>query len=66
MHTAVPRLYTEMVAEDRRLRLAGYEIYRFGGWEHQRAPEMALGRSMATAPKHEDHWEQPLAGGASH
>ncbi|MGW6898852.1 hypothetical protein ACWGF2_19930 [Streptomyces sp. NPDC054919] len=22
-----------MVAEDRRLRLAGYEIYRFGGWE---------------------------------
>ncbi|MEU6603322.1 hypothetical protein [Streptomyces flaveolus] len=32
-HTAVPRLYAEMVAEDRRLRLAGYEIYRFGGWE---------------------------------
>ncbi|MFH8485318.1 hypothetical protein [Streptomyces longisporoflavus] len=32
-HTAVPRLYSEMVAEDRRLRLAGYEIYRFGGWE---------------------------------
>ncbi|MGW5906624.1 hypothetical protein ACWFQ6_33320 [Streptomyces althioticus] len=31
--TAVPRLYAEMVAEDRRLRLAGYEIYRFGGWE---------------------------------
>ncbi|MFF1932012.1 hypothetical protein [Streptomyces sp. NPDC058228] len=31
--TAVPRLYSEMVAEDRRLRLAGYEIYRFGGWE---------------------------------
>jgi hypothetical protein len=22
-----------MVAEDRRLRLAEYEIYRFGGWE---------------------------------
>ncbi|CAL9327796.1 hypothetical protein SUDANB106_00009 [Streptomyces sp. enrichment culture] len=30
---AVPRLYAEMVAEDRRLRLAGYEIYRFGGYE---------------------------------
>lgn len=29
----MPRLYAEMVAEDRRLRLAGYEIYRFGGWE---------------------------------
>ncbi|MFE1840693.1 PDDEXK family nuclease [Streptomyces sviceus] len=32
-YTAVPRLYSEMVAEDRRLRLAGYEVYRFGGWE---------------------------------
>ncbi|WP_413755112.1 hypothetical protein [Streptomyces sp. MMBL 11-3] len=32
-HTAVPRLYAQMVSEDRRLRLAGYEIYRFGGWE---------------------------------
>ncbi|MFB7998787.1 hypothetical protein ACFC4G_38910 [Streptomyces sp. NPDC056002] len=32
-HTAVPRLYAEMVAEDRRLRLAGYEIYRFSDWE---------------------------------
>ncbi|MGV9248900.1 hypothetical protein [Streptomyces sp. NPDC003710] len=32
-HTAVPQLYAEMVAEDRRPRLAGYEIYRFGGWE---------------------------------
>ncbi|WP_234312123.1 hypothetical protein [Streptomyces griseus] len=32
-HTAVPQLYAEMVAEDRRLRLAGYEIYRFGGRE---------------------------------
>lgn len=32
-YTAVPRLYSEMVAEDRRLRLAGYEIYRFGGSE---------------------------------
>ncbi|MEV6133075.1 hypothetical protein AB0M05_40855 [Streptomyces violaceusniger] len=32
-YTASPRLYSEMVAEDRRLRLTGYEIYRFGGWE---------------------------------
>lgn len=31
--TASPRLYSEMVAEDRRLRLAGYEVYRFGGHE---------------------------------
>lgn len=30
---ASPRLYSEMVAEDRRLRLAGYEVYRFGGAE---------------------------------
>jgi hypothetical protein len=28
-----PKLYAEMVAEDRQLRLAGYEIYRFGGYE---------------------------------
>lgn len=31
--TANPTLYAEMVAEDRRLRLAGYEVYRFGGKE---------------------------------
>ncbi|WP_157951255.1 hypothetical protein [Cyanothece sp. BG0011] len=30
---ASPRLYAEMVEEDRRLKLAGYEIYRFGGYE---------------------------------
>ena len=29
-----------MVAEDRRLRLAGYEVYRFGGYEFSaREPE---------------------------
>lgn len=28
-----PDLYAEMVSEDRRLRLAGYEVYRFGGHE---------------------------------
>ena len=30
---ASPARYAEMVAEDRRLRLAGYEVYRFGGAE---------------------------------
>lgn len=30
---ASPKLYAEMVAEDRRLRLNGYEVYRFGGYE---------------------------------
>lgn len=30
---ASPRLYAEMVAADRELRLRGYEIYRFGGHE---------------------------------
>ncbi|MUN53915.1 hypothetical protein GMA10_01505 [Kocuria koreensis] len=30
---ASPKLYSEMVAEDRRLRLTGYEVYRFGGAE---------------------------------
>lgn len=31
--TASPALYSEMVAEDRRLKLSGYEVYRFGGAE---------------------------------
>ncbi|SRR6266487_3332258 len=30
---ASPRLYSEMVSEDRKLRLRGYEVYRFGGYE---------------------------------
>jgi len=30
---ASPRLYSEMTAEDRRLRLRGYEVYRFDGFE---------------------------------
>ncbi|XHX79817.1 MAG: hypothetical protein RBJ76_07805 [Stenomitos frigidus ULC029] len=30
---ALPQRYAEMVAEDRRIRLLGYEIYRFGGAE---------------------------------
>ena len=30
---ANPRLYSEMVVEDRKLSLLGYEVYRFGGYE---------------------------------
>jgi hypothetical protein len=30
---ASPKLYADMVSEDRRIRLLGYEIYRFGGLE---------------------------------
>ena len=32
-NTASPQKYAEMVAADRQLRLSGYEIYRFGGYE---------------------------------
>lgn len=31
--TASPQRYAEMVMEDRNLRLAGYEVFRFGGYE---------------------------------
>ncbi|MBT2206857.1 hypothetical protein [Actinomadura sp. NEAU-AAG7] len=31
--TASPLRYSDMVAEDRELRLYGYEVYRFGGYE---------------------------------
>jgi very-short-patch-repair endonuclease len=30
---ANPEKYASMVAEDRNLRLLGYEVYRFGGYE---------------------------------
>lgn len=30
---ASPEAYAQMVAEDRKLRLRGYEVYRFGGYE---------------------------------
>lgn len=30
---ASPKLYSNMVAEDRRMKLAGYDLYRFGGYE---------------------------------
>ncbi len=35
-------LYAEMVAEDRRLRLSGYEVYRFGGVELFRPGSLKL------------------------
>ncbi|SCL12861.1 hypothetical protein GA0070616_0150 [Micromonospora nigra] len=34
---ASPRLYAEMVAEDRDLQLAGYDVVRFGGYEFRDA-----------------------------
>jgi very-short-patch-repair endonuclease len=36
---ANPHRYAEMVAEDRELRLAGYEVYRFGGAELVDGPD---------------------------
>ena len=36
---ASPRLYSEMVAEDRRVRLDGYEVFRFGGYELTQRPD---------------------------
>lgn len=33
VYIANARRYAEMAMEDRRLRLAGYEVYRFGGQE---------------------------------
>lgn len=38
---AKPALYSNMAAEDRRLRLAGYEVYRFGGYELTKTPNSA-------------------------
>lgn len=32
-NTSSPRLYSEMVSEDRELKLRGYDIFRFGGYE---------------------------------
>jgi hypothetical protein len=44
--TASPRLYSQMVAEDRRLRLRGYEVYRFGGFELSQADAPAMLRTF--------------------
>ncbi|MFI6816103.1 hypothetical protein ACIBG7_27115 [Nonomuraea sp. NPDC050328] len=43
---ASPRLYAEMVAEDRKLRLKGYEVYRFGGYELKRSGAEAMLRQF--------------------
>ena len=40
---ASPQRYAEMVAEDRRLKLSGYEVYHFGGYEflnERKVPEI--------------------------
>lgn len=50
---AKPALYSEMVAEDRKLRLAGYEVYRFGGYE--------LTHNTAAATKLVTHFFEELA-----
>lgn len=42
-YIASPRRYAEMAREDRRLRLAGYEVYRFGGAEFA-GVDMTLGK----------------------
>ncbi|KUO01419.1 hypothetical protein AQJ84_02920 [Streptomyces resistomycificus] len=49
-YAAVARLHSEMVAEDRRIRLAGYEIYRCGGWELTGAAAPAPGPPRSVAP----------------
>lgn len=47
---ASPRRYAEMVKEDRELRLAGYEVYRFGGREFMEGqhPRPMLGKFFDT------------------
>jgi hypothetical protein len=54
--TASPSRYAKMVREDRSIRLAGYEVYRFGGAELM-APK---GDRVVT-----DFFDRLLAGGAS-
>lgn len=41
-----PRLYSKMVAEDRALRLKGYEVFRFGGYELNRDDSSAMLRQF--------------------
>lgn len=45
---ASPRLYGEMVCQDRRLRLRGYEVYRFGGYELMQKDAPTLLRTFFT------------------
>lgn len=44
--TASPQLYSQMAAEDRRLRLRGYEVYRFGGFELSQPEATAMLRAF--------------------
>ena len=44
--TASPKRYAEMMSEDRRLRLHGYEVYRFGGFELMQPDATAMLRSF--------------------
>ncbi|WBP89192.1 AbiJ-related protein [Kitasatospora cathayae] len=46
---ASPRLYSKMVAEDRALRLKGYQVYRFGGYELGQATAPAVLRKFFAA-----------------
>jgi very-short-patch-repair endonuclease len=43
---ASPSRYAEMVREDRKIRLAGYEVFRFGGGELQGAAGESLVREF--------------------
>jgi len=54
---ADPARYAVMAAADRELRLAGYEVYRFGGHEiadRVRAPILLATSSAACSPTHAD------------
>lgn len=42
------RLYAEMAAEDRRIRLAGYEVFRFGAYELMQPAGADAGRRFFT------------------
>lgn len=48
-NTASPRLYSKMVAEDRALRLKGYQVYRFGGHELGRETARTMLREFFAA-----------------
>lgn len=47
-YIANAELYAEMAMEDRRLRLMGYEVYRFGGYEFR---DVALGEKPQVGPE---------------
>jgi very-short-patch-repair endonuclease len=47
-YIANAQLYAEMATEDRRLRLMGYEVYRFGGYEFR---DVVLGEKPQVGPE---------------